>query len=118
MKTLDQLFQQEIGALIIAKRKFVEALKLLNESISDETMKERVTAHLLDTLNHVQALQNQFRARSSAYFLDHELSDETDIQETYEKLVGALVDQKPSFPSSGQPDSKEFNLAGLRRVYE
>jgi ferritin-like metal-binding protein YciE len=118
MNTLDDLFQQEIGALILAKRKFVEALKLLGESISDEEMKDRVTAHLLDTLNHIQALQNQFKASAAIRSATHELSDESDIQETFENLSEALTLRKASSFGRQKLDSTDFDLVGLRKIYE
>jgi hypothetical protein len=117
MNTLDQLFQQEIRALIVAKRKFVEALRLLGESVSDEEMKARVTAHLFDNLNHIEALQDQFRESASLYSVMNEFSDESDIQETFENLSEALTARRG--PSLTQKENTtDFDLVGLRKFYE
>lgn len=118
MKNFDQLFQHEIAALIMAKRKFVEALRLLNESISCEEMKERITAHLFDTLKHIEGLQDQFRTVGGGVELTHhELSNETDVQEVYEILAQSLTDRKtPAFNRINQ--SPDLDFVGLRKIYE
>ena len=108
LKTLDDLFLEELKDLHSAESQLVKALPKMAKAASSEKLREGLEMHLEQTKGHVERLDQIFK----------ELGEKSPRGHKCKAMEGLIEEGKEMIEEDGEPEVKDAGLIGAAQRVE